>query len=288
MDSFTRGGLRFEVLDQGLQDGETIVMLHGFPQDARMWNAVVEHVPIGKYRILVPTQRGYSREARPEGRRFYRLEELVDDVLALIDSAGIDRVHLVGHDWGGGVAWALAEKAPHRLQSLTVISTPHPRALASSFLTYKQILMSWYLLFFQLPIIPEWITLRNHGRLALSWLRRTGLDERHSAEYVKLLLDDAGRLTGALNWYRALPLDVMYGFKSRPINTPTLYVWSPGDIAVSEKSANLTARWVKAPYHLKVLEGVSHWIPEEASEELSLLIMEHVRAHPKKPFHTDI
>ena len=126
MKSYHRDGLRFDVIDRGPRDGPAVVCLHGFPQDATAYDGVAPLLVERGMRVLAPDQRGYSAGARPTGRSAYALPELVADVLALLDAAGIDAAHVVGHDWGGAVAWALAGRHPDRVLSLTALSTPHP------------------------------------------------------------------------------------------------------------------------------------------------------------------
>jgi pimeloyl-ACP methyl ester carboxylesterase len=224
------------------------------------------------YRTLAPDQRGYSPGARPVPRRAYTQSELVADVVALIDQSGADRVHLVGHDWGAFVAWALASRCPDRLHSLTTVSVPHPRAFAWA-MPRGQLLKSWYMLAFQLPALPEiWLPSRS----GIAWLGGHALTPAQVRSY----LDPLGRdgLHAALNWYRALPLSQREkGFGHRT-TVPTTYVWSDGDAALGRRGAEATGRFVSAPYRFEVLRGVSHWIPDEAPDRLAELILNRVQA----------
>jgi len=126
MDQYRRGELVFDVIDEGPADGPVVVLLHGFPQFNTSWSTVIPRLTARGYRCVAPNQRGYSPGARPTRRRDYRTTELVGDVEALIDALGADRVHLVGHDWGAALAWALAEELPERIATLTALSVPHP------------------------------------------------------------------------------------------------------------------------------------------------------------------
>ncbi|MBU2668421.1 alpha/beta fold hydrolase [Actinoplanes bogorensis] len=276
MEAFFRNGLRFEVLDQGPVGAETVVLLHGFPQSARSWAAVSRPLLAAGYRVIAPDQRGYTPGARPRSRRSYRLGELVADVVALIDAAGADRVHLVGHDWGDGVAWMVAATRPDRLHSLTAVSAPHPRAVVNAMLTSPQLLQAWHVGFFQLPWLPEAAVRARSGRYAVALLQRSGLSEHVAREYIDRLRADPGALAGALSWYRAMPLDVSAGRAAGAVTVPTTYVWSTGDTALGRRAAELTRRWVTGPFDFKVLDGVSHWIPEQAPEELAASISERV------------
>lgn len=272
-----RDGLTFDVSDAGPTEAEAIVLLHGYPETSASWSAVVPGLTAAGYRALAPDQRGYSPGARPAGRRAYVMSELVADVVALADQAGLDRFHVVGHDWGGAVAWALATDHPERLRTLTVLSTPHPVAFARSLVTSGQALRSWYMGLFQIPRLPEWLTLVDDGRLALSSMRRSGLSEERARTYLERLTEP-GAATGALNWYRAIPLETAGIREVRPVAVPTLYVWSTRDVALGRKAADLTARYVSAPYRFEILDGVSHWIPEEAPDAVVRLVLDHARS----------
>jgi pimeloyl-ACP methyl ester carboxylesterase len=264
-------GLDFDVRVEGA--GEAVVLLHGFPQHGGSWDGIRPALTGAGYRVVVPDQRGCSPGARPPGRRAYVLAEAAADVLALLDELGIERVHLVGHDWGGAVGWRLAVRAPDRLRSLTSVCTPHPRALARSMLTSGQALRSWYMGFVQLPVLPERVLLAADGRLLRRALHRAGLPA--GTDYVDRLLD-AGALTAALNWYRAIPYDRGPG---GPVTTPTLYVWGTGDTALGPAAATATGRYVTGPYTFLPLPGGSHWIPEREPERLLPPLLAHLRRY---------
>ncbi|HMC52698.1 MAG TPA: alpha/beta fold hydrolase [Acidimicrobiales bacterium] len=275
MDRYEADGLVFDVTDDGPPDGEVVVLLHGYPETRASWEGVVPFLVEDGYRVLAPDQRGYSPGARPRGRRAYRLDHLVDDVVALADAAGAGRVHVVGHDWGGAVAWALAGSHPGRLYSMTSLATPHPRAFSRSLVSSTQALHSWYMLFFQLPWLPE-LSMRGPGqRLVRRTLRRSGLAEAHIGRYLSLL-SQPGAATAAINWYRALPLAPS---PTPPIEVPVMYVYGTGDFALGRRAADLTRSYVNGPYRYEVLEGTSHWIPEEAPAVVGRLLREHLATH---------
>ncbi len=271
MDRFRSGQLTFPVIDRAPDEpsatAETVVLLHGFPQAATSWEPLIPALTAAGYRVLAPYQRGYARGAQPRGRRAYGGEQLVADVVALLDTADLDKVHLVGHDWGGFVAWALAAHAPQRLHSLSVLSTPHPAAMTAAMLRSSQLLRSWYMLFFQLPWLPERLLdpARPAGRKRfVQALTRSGLDPAAAARDAQELAD-AGALTYALNWYRAMPFTL-----TKPIGkitVPTRYVWSSGDIALGRKAAELTADHVTGPYTFREINA-SHWIQGEVADLL--------------------
>src|SRR5215212_5745061 len=174
MDSFRRDGLTFDVIDAGPSDGEPVVLLHGFPQDATAWKRVAPALHQHGLRTLAPDQRGYCPMARPRGRANYTIRKTTDDVLALLDAAGLESAHVVGHDWGGITAWALAAWHPDRVRTLTAVSVPHPAAMAKALVTSDQALRSYYVGLFQLPVLPERLLLAGNGAALRSALRRGG------------------------------------------------------------------------------------------------------------------
>ena len=274
MHTFRRGRLVFDVSDDGPADGEIVVLLHGFPQRRSSWRSVSDRLTEQGYRTLAPDQRGYSPRANPRGRWSYRMGELVDDVVALIEAAGGGPVHVVGHDWGAAVAWSLASRRPELVRTVTALSVPHPAAYLRAMWTSKQGLLSWYMYAFQLPWVPELLITSRRGRVLRRLLERIG----QSPEVARRDAQGFGTYAaarGAVNWYRAMfladPRDALV-----PVVRPTLFVWSDGDTAIARRGAELCADWVRAPYRFEVLTGVSHWIPDEAPDAVAELLLEHL------------
>ena len=270
MNEFTRGGFTFDVDDSGPAGGQVVVLLHGYPENRSSWRAVTPLLTAAGYRVLAPDQRGYSPRARPTRRRDYRVGELVEDIVALIDASGVDKVHLVGHDWGGAVAWGFAMLHPERLHTVTSLTTPHPRAFVASMVRSNQLLHSWYMLFFQLPGLPEmgYTRMEKQTRQALA---RSGLSDEAADRYVTPL-KEPGAARAAINWYRGMPL-------SRPIpgkvTVPALYVYATKDMFLGRKAADLTGNYVDAPYTYEVIDGATHWLPEQNADTVALLLIEH-------------
>jgi pimeloyl-ACP methyl ester carboxylesterase len=274
VDTFGRDGLTFDVLDAGPSDGEPVVLLHGFPQDATAWDLVAPALHQHGLRTLAPNQRGYSPGARPGGRGAYRLRETTADVLALLDAAGLESAHIVGHDWGGFVAWGLGAWHPDRVRTLTAISVPHPGAMARAMVTSDQALRSYYVGVFQLPLVPERLLLAGNGTVLRRMLRSGGLSREAADRYVTRMREP-GALTAALGWYRALPLSGRD--RVGKVRVPTLHLWSTGDAFLGRAATEDTARFVDAPYRLEVLDDVTHWIPELAADRVAELVTAHVR-----------
>jgi len=272
---FHNGDLVFDVGDEGPVDGEVVILLHGFPETREAWDGVVPGLADAGYRVLAPNQRGYARGARPTGRRAYVADNLVADVLALADAAGADRFHLVGHDWGGAVAWYCAMWHPRRLRTMTSLATPHPTAFARSLVVSAQLIRSLYFLLFQLPALPEWLTSSTSGRRRFrKTLIASGLQPEKVDAYLAVL-DEPGAMTAALNWYRAVPFTP--ASRQGSVRVPTMYVYATRDFALGSKAADLTGRYVSGPYRYERLD-VTHWIPEQVPDIVTRLILEHVSA----------
>lgn len=268
LTSYTHDGLRFDVRDEGPEDGDVIVLLHGFPQTSSSWAGVVPHLHAAGFRTIAPDQRGYSPGARPPRRRDYRLDHLVGDTVALIEATGHDAVHLVGHDWGAAVAWSTAAAHPDVVRTLTAVSVPHPRAMVQALRTPRQLRKSWYMGAFQLPWLPERLL---SGRYADRFLGSSGMSHE-SVERFRDEIVRSGALHHTLGWYRAMALSAPGGL-GRRVRVPTTHVWSDGDTALGRHGAELTASYVEADYRFEVFVGVSHWIPDEAPARLAAEIV---------------
>jgi pimeloyl-ACP methyl ester carboxylesterase len=271
---FSRGDLTFDVTEDGPSDGEPVVLLHGFPQHSDSWDAVVPALVDAGHRVIRMDQRGYSPGARPRGRRAYRISELVADAAALVDHYG-GCAHVVGHDWGAAVAWGLAAEHPEKVRSLTAVSVPHPAAFLRAMVTSSQAVKSWYMLFFQLPWLPERILRGQFERIMRMSGQAAEAARRDAAGF-----DEPGALTGALNWYRAMPL-LDPRRANAPVRAPTLFVWSDGDVAITRRGAEDTPKYVRGPYQFVALHGVSHWIPDEVPDRLAELLLDHLERWSK-------
>jgi pimeloyl-ACP methyl ester carboxylesterase len=273
--------LVFDVLVAGPVDGEPVILLHGFPETSWCWRHQLPALAGAGYRGVAPDQRGYSPGARPDAVEAYGQLALQADVLAIADSLGFERFHLVGHDWGGAVAWQVAGRHPHRLRTLTVLSTPHPQAFrralfggdqpAAERSTGDQAQRSSYFDVFRAEG-SELGMLENDAAGLRMVFQATGLSERDAQPYIDALATPDA-LRAALNWYRAASLTDTEGLG--PITMPTLYVWSTNDPALGSEAAEATAACVEGPYRFEVLDGVSHWISEHAPDEVNRLLLEH-------------
>ncbi|HEY9414249.1 MAG TPA: alpha/beta fold hydrolase [Pseudonocardia sp.] len=267
-----RGDLVFDVTASGPTDGEPILLLHGFPQHASSWDALVPLLTEQGYRTLAMNQRGYSAGANPHGRGAYRITELVADAVAVIDELAGGKAHVVGHDWGSAVAWGIGMTHPAKVRTLTALSVPHTGAFLTSMLRSRQILKSWYMGMFQIPWLPERLLNATYVRSMVGSGQSLERARRDAAEFA-----GPESFTGPLNWYRALPLSDPRTSRT-PVNLPTLFIWGDGDDFVTRAAAERCARYVSGPFRFETLRGASHWLADEAPAEVAALLLAHLRA----------
>ena len=270
--SHTRGRLTFDVTDTGPLDGPVVLLLHGFPANRAAWHAVSARLNAAGVRTLAPDQRGYSPGAAPLRRRDYRAALVLDDAISLIGALGGRRVHVVGHDWGGFVAWGLRDAAPELLGGVTVLSTPHPRAMLRAVLSSAQLLRSAYIGFFQLPAVPERVLLPRLARL----LRASGLPGDTADDYARFMARPT-RLRTALTWYRGMWLPPRRAAEAVASVPPTTYVWGNRDQALGRRAAELTGRYAGGDYRFVEVDA-DHWLPETRAELVAGQILDDLAA----------
>lgn len=267
------GGLAFDVWEAGGREDPAVLMLHGFPQDHSCWETWREPLVARGYRVIQPDQRGYSPGARPSEVAAYRLGELVEDAVGLVDALGIERVHVIGHDWGGAVGWGLASRYPERIRTLVVLSTPHPRALVRSLTRSRQLAMSWYMAILQWPGLAY--RLLSPDGPGWSKLMR-GLPEEARQRYA-VRAGDPQAFSGMIAWYRAMALDAIRpSMHWRPITVPTMYAWGMRDPALGVVAATDTSLEVVGHYEFIALARHGHWLAERAGPELMPRVLAHL------------
>ena len=271
---YRHDGLTFDVHDAGPLDGDPVVLLHGFPERHTCWRGVAPLLHEKGLRTYAPDQRGYSPGARPPRRRDYTMDKLEADVVALVEDIGRP-VHLVGHDWGANSGWLVAMHRPELLRSWTAVSVPHPAAFRSAMFTTRQAASSWYMGLFQVPWLPERTAARPGGRFDQG-LRKGGMTAEEVDRFRHEIVE-YGALPGALNWYRAIPF-TRQGTSSTQVEVATTLLWSDGDVAVTRIPVDRCARYVDAPYELRVLEGVSHWIPTQEPQAVADAVLSRVES----------
>jgi pimeloyl-ACP methyl ester carboxylesterase len=270
------GDLTFDVRVDGPEDGRPVLLLHGFPQTSLSWVAVTPLLTEAGLRTYAPDQLGYSPGARPDEVGAYSTPNLAQVTADLMTALDVPVADVVGHDWGANVAWALAGWHPDRVRSLTAVSVPHPAAYTVAYRTDpEQKERSGYIRLFWQQGKAEEVLLADEGRRLRRMLSGgegdTGVPAEAIDEYVTVL-SAPGALTAALNWYRAMSSDT----RVDPVAVPTTYVWSDGDVAIGRTAAEACANYVTGDYRFVELPGVTHWIPEQAPDQLAAAIVDRI------------
>lgn len=268
----TANGKRFEVLTCGAGD-DLALCLHGFPEIALGWREQMFVLADHGYRVWAPNQRGYGKSFRPPRMEDYAIERLMEDIAGLIDASGARKVSLLGHDWGAMVAWCFAARRIRPLEKLVIINVPHPASYSRIFSSPRQVLRSWYVWAFQVPVVPEWFLGRDGAKgIGRSMLRTCSVPDSFPRELIAACCANAaqpGALKAMIDWYRAfiggggLKRQLREGFPV--IEIPTLMLWGEEDKFLEKYMTDGTDRFVR---NLKLifLPGVSHWVQQDAGE----------------------
>ncbi|MEE2964279.1 MAG: alpha/beta fold hydrolase [Acidobacteriota bacterium] len=281
MTPVTVGDLTFDVRMAGPADGEVVILLHGFPQTSYEWRNQISALGEAGFRAVAPNQRGYSAGARPATIQDYAVPRLVEDIVGLADAVGAERFHIVGHDWGAIIAWAVAVAAPARVISASPVSVPHPDAFARVLgdpTSCQPEASSYFDVFVQPDSEDNFVANDNAGLRGFF----AGIEEDAVEDYVQVLGSKAA-LGAALNWYRANIADrQVSGPAMGVVRVPTMFTWSDGDTALCIDGAELTEEYVDAPYRFEVIEGVSHWIPDLATDQMTELLLDHINTYSER------
>jgi epoxide hydrolase 4 len=274
-------GIRLHYAECGSGD-DLVVLLHGFPE---FWYSWRHQLPVigEKFHAVAPDLRGYNLSDKPASKEAYQIEVLIEDVLALIRYFGKREAVIVAHDWGAGLAWALALRHPEVVKKLVALQVPPTRAWQENF-TLRQFLCSWYMFFFLLPRIPEWWASANDfARVKKMYretsFRRGAFSDEDLVQYTEALKQPRA-LTSALNYYRANVLRSLLGSKKKTatgngkVKVPTLFIYGELDVAVRPSTVRGVDRFVEAPYRELRIPDSGHWVQNEASEEVNTAIME--------------
>jgi pimeloyl-ACP methyl ester carboxylesterase len=270
-------GLHLHVVQCGPTTGPLVVLLHGFPEFWESWRGQIAALAAAGYRVWVPDQRGYNLSDKPLGIGAYALPTLAADILGLLEAAGSRQAHVVGHDWGGIVAWYLAAQYPGRVASTTIINVPHPAVVAPNLWRVpRQLLRSWYIGFIQLPGLPERLIRRKNWRFGAQALLGTSRPGTFSAAEVvryKAAWAQPGALTAMLNWYRALRLPT--GTRWRRIPGPVQIIWGRQDTFLAAELAEFSrAQCENAQLHY--FPEATHWVQLEEAAAVNDLILRFI------------
>ncbi|WP_370422151.1 alpha/beta fold hydrolase [Streptomyces sp. QH1-20] len=257
----------------GPKDGEPVLLLHGFPQSRRAWDKIVPALNAAGLRTIAPDQRGYSDGARPVGADSYALPLLAGDAMGILDALGIESAHVVGHDWGSVVAWYLGARHSERVRTLTAVSFPHLEAYWYALRhDPRQRELSQYIAYFVSPDSTAGMLADDAAQL------RSLFGDTVEPDQVRHYLDlhtRPGVLDATLNWYRSGSLLAEHEGLG-PVPVPTTYISSDGDLAAGRVAVDRTERHVTGPYRFVLLEGVTHWQPEQAPLRIAEEILRQV------------
>jgi pimeloyl-ACP methyl ester carboxylesterase len=282
------GGVRLHYVEAGPQAGTVkgserlCLALHGFPEFWYSWRHQIPALAAAGFRAVAPDLRGYNESEKPPGVASYRVGRLVADVAGLIRQAGVTRAHVVGHDWGGGIAWALAAARPEVVDRLVILNAPHPAAFLRELRTPGQLLRSWYMFFFQLPLLPELLFRAGDFALLERTLRhgpaRPGAFTEEDIRLYKQALARPGALTAAINYYRAA-FRHLGGLRRdlRPVCCPTLLIWGERDAYLGVRLTDGLGPWVH-DLRIERLPAASHWVQHDEPERVNRLLLDFLRA----------
>lgn len=279
--------VRLHCVTQG--EGDLVILLHGFPEFWYSWRyqipALAQH-----FKVVVPDLRGYNDSEKPSTG--YDLASLTADVQGLIEAFGYRQAHLVGHDWGGAIAWNFAQRFPQSLQRLAILNAPHPqRFLPYLSRNWDQLQRSWFIVALQVPGVPEWLIQQNLREFVRNLFRglavRKGAFTQEIAQLYEAALQKPGAIGAALNYYRQL-FSPLVGLRDwlatpAPILAPTLVLWGQEDAVLSCDLAEDLRRAVTAPFQLKWIPNCGHWIQQEAPLTVNRELLAFLRRDPLQP-----
>lgn len=269
----TVNNLTFNARVGGLDnDGDPIILLHGFPETSRMWKDLISNLNSNDFRVVAPDQRGYSPGARPKGIDSYKIDYLAKDIIDIANKLGFEKFHLAGHDWGSAVGWYIASAYPERLLSWTALSVPHMDAFINAMDNDKiQKRKSSYISFFTKPLLPElYFKIFNYKNLKSIW---THSPDDEINDYIDVF-SQKNALKTSLHWYRANLSGK--GEKIGRISVPTLMIAGLKDMAVGQVAVRNTESYMEGPYTLKEMDA-GHWLIQESFDEVSELIISHLK-----------
>lgn len=272
-------GLRFAIDEAGTGD-TTALLLHGFPEARQSWSRQLPFLANLGWHAVAPDQRGYGSSSRPPGQAAYHLDHLTDDVAAMFAALGGKRRILIGHDWGGVIAWQTALRGKVSLDALIILNAPHPdvfaRVLADGWTQKRK---SWYVAFFKLPWLPEWLMTRNHGKpLAQMFRQHSQTISDAQIDIYRRNVIQPGAATAMINYYRANFPALERGAGTHPkLTVPTLLIWGEDDLALDIALTEGNEQHV-SDFTLRKLPGVSHWVQQDAPDRVNELIAEWARS----------
>ena len=276
--SIETNGIHLNVVVAGPAEGPLVILLHGFPEFSFGWRHQIGEFAEAGYRVWAPDQRGYNLSEKPRRIKDYRIDKLAADVVGLIDAAGCESAYIVGHDWGAAVAWHVAEKYPERVKKLVVMNVPHGRVMAEHLKhNPAQRKKSWYMFFFQIPWIPEFLLSRKNWAFAVKMLQSTaheGAFTEEDLDRYRKAWSQPRAFRSMINWYRAFlqktPPSAVSSTAAK-INVPTLLIWGKQDAALGSEMAQPSIDLCEEG-ELVFIEDATHWVQHDAPERVNALL----------------
>lgn len=270
-------GLRYHYKVAGPAEGKLVLLLHGFPEFWYGWRHQIEALANAGFRVVAPDQRGYNKTEKPHGLRHYDLDVLAEDITLLMDRLGAEKVFLVGHDWGAAVAWHVAAVYPERVKRLVILNVPHPRVMVKNIRKNRaQRRKSWYIFFFQLPLIPELMLRLGNHRGAVRMLTASGKPGTFSSEdleHYREAWSQPRAWTGMINWYRALRRRLRSFGPAVRIKPPTLIIWGEQDAALESRMAAESLALCEDG-RLELVPDATHWVQHDAAGQVNDWLVE--------------
>lgn len=271
-------GINLHVVQAGDPRGPLVILLHGFPEFWYGWRKQLPYLAEQGFCVWAPDQRGVNISDKPQGLRSYNLDELAADVIGLIDASGRDQVMLVGHDWGAAIAWFTALKYPDRLSKLVIMNVPHPEVFRQTLMTNsQQRRRSWYIGFFQLPLLPELVCRYGALKNSLRSTARPGTFSPAELADYQQAWSQPGALTGMINYYRAVIQAPPQPLPSARITVPTLMIWGKRDAFLLPDMAQPSIDLCDAG-RLVFIDEATHWVQHEEPERVNQLLGDFLHA----------
>ncbi|MBX9791677.1 MAG: alpha/beta hydrolase [Pirellulales bacterium] len=281
-------GVSLHVVEAGPADGSPVILLHGFPEFWYGWRRQIDPLAAAGFRVVVPDQRGYNTSDKPRGVAAYNIDLLAADVIGLIDHLGVERAAVVGHDWGAAVIWWAAMRHPARIERAAVLNVPHPVVMRRELKrNFSQLRKSWYMFFFQLPRLPEWLLERKRCQPLVDSLAKTsrpGTFTPDELEHYRAAFLQPGAVTAMLNWYRAMIRTQTAKIESVRIRVPMLMLWGARDRFIGRELAQPSLELCDEG-RLEFFEQATHWVQHEEAAGINAQLLQFLQAPSPLPAH---
>jgi pimeloyl-ACP methyl ester carboxylesterase len=272
--TITNDGVPLRCMTDGSPERPLVVLLHGFPARWSTWRQTMRPLAQAGFYVAAPDLRGYGESAKPKGIQSYAIDRLVDDVTHVIHELGKDWAFIVGHDFGGGVAWATAMMRPEAVRALALLNSVHPVGFEQRIRYPSQLARSWYIFFFQIPWLPELMLAQRDFQMVRHALAKDGLPPDTISDLLEGVRPE-GALTATINWYRAVFRDgLRRRFQPRKVDVPAMIIWGDGERYLDPELADPPAGWV-SNVRTEHIHEASHWVHHDSPERVASLLIDH-------------